>query len=398
MRKHGWFRPHVRGLTAISSTTLREGVGVRVIPYTGDLVVTNREALAPFMAKLLGPAQDVHVIGAGDSIAAGFDAEPAWRDGWFGLMCDGFRDVFGDGGSFIPCVRDEPYSVGSDYHWPNLSKPFGWSQTSSRTCFGGRTIYTTGTGTTAWELIFPAARYVEPVVTKRSASAGTLRFAIEGVNHDVPTLDAGLPSDAFNQLTSFDLSTEAQRNVTISQITSGNGYIEGIRFRKNSRGIIDYNIGVSGFTLATIASRFTTDALRQAFIGAGCVTPDLLTINIGYNDYGSTTEAAAEAAMTDFINGVKSLGMPILVVIYPPGSGDGTMAARYAYYSAIAAAALAAAPDQVCIVDMNNLWTDVTTAIAAGYYIEADKTHPTDLGHARWAEELLAAIEAPVRG
>lgn len=28
MRQHGWFRPHVRGLTAISSTTLREGVGV----------------------------------------------------------------------------------------------------------------------------------------------------------------------------------------------------------------------------------------------------------------------------------------------------------------------------------------------------------------------------------
>ncbi len=27
MRKHGWFRPHVRGLTAISSTTLREGGG-----------------------------------------------------------------------------------------------------------------------------------------------------------------------------------------------------------------------------------------------------------------------------------------------------------------------------------------------------------------------------------
>ncbi len=27
MRQHGWFRPHVRGLTAISSTTLREGGG-----------------------------------------------------------------------------------------------------------------------------------------------------------------------------------------------------------------------------------------------------------------------------------------------------------------------------------------------------------------------------------
>lgn len=31
MRQHGWFRPHVRGLTAISSTTLREGVGVRIV-------------------------------------------------------------------------------------------------------------------------------------------------------------------------------------------------------------------------------------------------------------------------------------------------------------------------------------------------------------------------------
>lgn len=36
MRKHGWFRPHVRGLTAISSTTLREGVGVSAPDFYED--------------------------------------------------------------------------------------------------------------------------------------------------------------------------------------------------------------------------------------------------------------------------------------------------------------------------------------------------------------------------
>lgn len=78
MRKHGWFRPHVRGLTAISSTTLREGGGDIITSifadgtdgFYFDFSKTDR-----LFQKLTGtPADD-----AGENIYLGLESH-----GWAG--------------------------------------------------------------------------------------------------------------------------------------------------------------------------------------------------------------------------------------------------------------------------------------------------------------------------
>lgn len=242
-------------------------------------------------------------------------------------------------------------------------------------------------------------RLVDIAFTKQSG-LGIAAVAIDGIPAAALNTASGATGSFVSAVARYDLSTTGTHTVAVTW-TSGTVMVEGIVTYSgdSTAGILHYDAGHFGYT----TNNFQAAATNAWMTTAAWLQPQLITINVGINDYKQNRGAAAYT--TDLNTIIASLranltapaATSILLIKASQPTHPSTPTEPWANYVA-ADYAIAAADtggpggaSGIAVLELGTRMPTPTTDNTLALY-NADLTHPTAKGNAFIADVLLAVL------
>lgn len=221
-------------------------------------------------------------------------------------------------------------------------------------------------------------------------STGTLTYRVDsGPTNTVSTARSAYYVDG--RVQNVSLGSTGFHTITISA-PQARVYLGGLTVYRGDRdkGIRVYDSAYSGATVGT----FLAQAAFQHAVAA--VGPDVVTIELGLNDYlRGTSPAQFKTQLQNLIAPLKRLPKKtsvLLVVPYALSSavGDAARVASYGTYVQQQRDVAAADPTTVALLDLSKMMP-VSDTTGTGYY-RPDGLHPNDAGHQRIADIVTTTL------
>ena len=361
------------GLNVANYTYYQDDMAVRDITYAGPAMPTQYLWRRAFEAVgTIATTTPLKVLAIGDSVTEGQGASTK-ANRWIDLLRDILRKAYPVAGvtggqNYQPAF----YGVyAPDSTWGST----GIADTGSNTniTWGGnlgyrgdqmavgatRTLTVTGTTVDLWYLL----------------NGGTISYAVDG-GTAVSINTAGTYANA--QKTNIPLYTPGSHTIKITAV-SGTSYISGLTVYNGdeTKGVHMYDSGHTGWLSA---DPLTDLALFNAALGI--VAPDLVIIELGLNDAGSSVSTSTfQTNIQSLVTSIQTLTKDpsiLLIASYEPSAGN-LAGNTWANYVTALSNVAAADPTNVGFLDLSAIMPVADTS-GTGYY-RTDGLHPNDSGH-----------------
>lgn len=325
-------------------------------------------------------AGSADILTVGDSITEGTGAS-ARENRWSSLLRDIYRSELGIAGGrgYVP-VR---YKAGPGGGWDTTltlwASDFGLGHRVVRLDSAGDTATLTFTGT-AVDIMFTG-----------SATTGEFTYHIDACGpFTVDTARTTLQSDFVRVL----CAGGGSHTLTVEH-ASGNVYLEGgmVYDGDETDGVRLWDGGRSGATTDQFST--ATTPLWETILPH--VTPDLLIMCIGTNDWGTSGNSPTVAAdnIVDTVNLIRTYA-PVSpsVLIVAEYERDPTTATQLAPWSQYVSAILAAAGTltDCTVLNLHRTFGTIRTAAQNHLGLLSDLIHPSDVGHVLMANLVRQAL------
>jgi lysophospholipase L1-like esterase len=370
------------------------GAGVGPIG-TGDAFRFDSTRLSAFKTALTTvTASPVDIIHVGDSITEGDTVTLAQR--WQDLLTASLRATYpsgvAGGAGFAPAqyIGTTLVDVHTYTGTHSLSVPLGLGQRAQRISSSGTVSRTfTGTG-------------VDFFYTTGSTGAATVTPTIDGVAQ-APFSTTTTDTMGGNV---YSVRGLAAGSHTVSLATSANYlYFEGstVYNGDEAKGVRQWDAGHAGWR-----SQDFVEVTTSSYMAYRTIVPDLVTINLGTNDWGLGSNVATganrqarvspkifERNLRDIISGIRgNVTSDPSIILFEPGmrGTPPTPAVQGRWVDYIQAIRRVAREDgRITLFDVAAVIGDQSGTNAL---VQSDKTHPTPTGHAAINTALVSLIQA----
>ena len=329
-------------------------------------------------------------LAIGESVTEGQGASSVQRR-WLDLVRNALRmryPVGGEGGgnNYIPAVY-RVYGPDSPWTIPYSTRTGAITPTYWAGTLGYRSLRLSAGAT----VTYPVNGDSADIWYIGASSTGTLTYWVDaGPRKSVSTTAAHYYVDG--RVQSVSLGSIGTHTITV-QAGSADIYFGGLTVYRGDRthGVQVYDAGYSGATVGVFRADAT--AFHQSM---AAVAPDVITIELGLNDYlRGTSPATFKAQLHDLIASVKRLTKrPSILLIIPyalaPTVGDSARIATYATYVQQQRDLAAADPTNVALLDLSKSMPP-TDSTGAGYY-RSDALHPNDTGQLKIADLVTSIL------
>jgi lysophospholipase L1-like esterase len=220
-------------------------------------------------------------------------------------------------------------------------------------------------------------------------TCGTLSYRVDdGAETAVPTAE---PYRTDARVQNVSLGAAASHSITITA-SSGTVHFGGLSVFNGDRdaGVQVYDASYSGATVQTYLSD------EPSFMSSvASVAPDLVTIDLGGNDYLDNTERELFGRqLRQLVADLQALPKPpsiLLIVPYEPTKLD-AQTGDYAAYAQVLRDVAADNSADVTLLDLSLPEAMGSVAAEPGPWFSADGVHPNDAGYVRFKDLVYAAI------
>jgi lysophospholipase L1-like esterase len=249
-------------------------------------------------------------------------------------------------------------------------------------------------------------RFLDVVYTKAAAGIGIHSVSVDGGAATTFTGVAG--STSYNNLQTIDATSLSVHDLVLDSTYGGEagqvyGRYEALRFRTGLPGVIDRSVASSGLKWDDLNTTFTTDALRNVYMGNTAFgTPELAVIMLGYNDgaaasWNAASQTTIKESTVVYADLLIAAGCPVMWVIPPANDGAST---RRTEWNAIKTYVLANVADatKLTVVDCHDGitgWTTGAAAVTSGYIYGANLYRPWTHQRQVMAGDIVTPIAGP---
>lgn len=353
----------------------------------GPTPVQNTGALATWRKAVAGRAKaPARFVAVGDSITEGQGASTR-ANRWLDRTRDSLRTRFPvpgvkGGSNYLPAtyrVYAPESTWGHPYTSTGIVTPTYWTPTLGYRSLlidaGASATYSvTGTAVDIWYAGGPPT--------------GTLTYRVDS-GPTVSVRTAGSYSASL-RVRNVSLGAAGPHKIRISAVSAG-VYLGGLTVYNGDRnaGIHVFESAFSGATVATFI-----DDLGQFHSSVAAVSPDLITIELGPNDYllgvsPDTFKAQLEELIAE-LQTLPKVPSILLVISFETAPVDSYAAYPFSDYAAAMHQLSAEDPTHVAAVDLSQLMPESDSS-GTGYY-SADALHPNNAGQRRIAEIITSVL------
>jgi lysophospholipase L1-like esterase len=394
--------------TSLNATILAQGA-TAFAPVSGALTLTakqtldTREAMAlrQFRVALMTrETRTCNVLNIGDSITAGYLASTLAKR-WASLFRDQLRAAFPQtavGG--FGYMKPAPYMRWNGIYSDNPSVVAA-PGTTTGTGYGvdGETRILTGAGAqVVWTFTGTAITFSHAIYS----GGGALEYFIDGNAPTSVSTNGATNNSALVNITGL---SAASHTLTVRWASGGSVFVNGafVMNGDETKGIRSWVAARSGSASSfwwNVAANYWMDRMDW-------VKPDLVTIELGANDFSAVTPnsvATFKANLKNIIARIKlkTIGHIPSFVLMPvwnlaPGSGGSSSIDTWAnYIKAMYEAAAEDTDGAVCVFDLfwrvNPNAPSTAGGLLGGSEIPGDYTHLNDVGEAYVASALLEFV------
>jgi lysophospholipase L1-like esterase len=378
------------GPTGPTGATGATGPNSASIP--GGQVSPNTALLAHFnAATTTQAAQSVVLIG--DSETQGWYATNRLSQSWAGLLTSTLQTLYGNRGTGLISTNNT-----SNYAWTVTGSWTGSTTIGAYQATGP--IYSVFSATGTGAAYSASISYSLPavladsftVVSYTASDSGNCAVSIDGGAATVLTHGTSSPAAPVSDT----VSAGSLGNHTISIGPNGSTqkcYFMGVIPSRGTTGLQVHNLGISG-ARTTFNGATTGTAGGMGFLSL--LSPDLVIVSLGINDFNDSTAAATVSAQyTTILNAAQTAGASIVILSEAPNSASDGSALWTSYRSALQTLATTYS---AAFLDVTTRWVTYTAANAQGFI---NTNHPSTSGHNDIANYLisslfpLAAVMAP---
>jgi len=379
-------------------------LGKNGAPVSGGRILSGYlPSTVAALAAMKAGARNVRILHVGDSTTMGRNANGVSQ--WINCRPLGYPTQFAAlMNAVYPTYNDNLIGIGvssgvaADFVTSDPKFVLGGSTTIASTSaqIGGGAIRSTAAGTVyTYTPSVPVDTWDVGYI--QNAGYGTFDMYVDGVKVGA-TVDANGTNVLARATRTFDLGMH-----TLSIVKPAGAVTSMLWTRSwNSavKGIESMSGGYSGQTSTNIAdvTNFLSASYNTGSGGfLGFLQPDLVTINLGINDYSSSIAPTGAAPSTRanlqvFVDQCRAAGADVVGII--PNPSATTVATLANQQATLTALRQFYADNGILTVDFRARYgTLYETAIAQGWMVPADPNHPTAAGHSQvGAPALFAAL------
>ncbi len=328
------------------------------------------------LARAASSSVDILVVG--DSITEGYNATDRPTQGYVGLLRSYYQGIYGDGGyGFVP-----PHANSSGYPYP-WTFTGSWSLASPAGPFYGPyngVRWATGTGNTA--SITMTATAIDIHYARNVFTNSTWSYTVDGGSStNVVQTSNGSTTPTYEVLSITGLSN-ASHTVVVTAPATNYFFLIGATAKKGTSGVRVHNLGFNGNAI----TGYAPDA--EAPRWARSIAPDLTIIAMTTNSYAAQTALNTYQQALQWTVDTAVLDGDVMMIGANPRLPENNAIPQTSYHSRMRTVM----PATGKMVDFKTLWVDNATQLAAGY--STDGVHPSDTGHAKMRDEILAVLPA----
>lgn len=330
------------------------------------------------------PGLPLRIASVGDSITLGSAAHaPLWQKSYAGQLHTALVQSFVDAGWMTP-------TTGSTID-ERTTYTGTWSTDSTRG-FWGSCRYATGATNTI--TFGPATCNGFRVYYIADSAGGTFSISIDGGTPQ--TVNSNAVSASIQSVLKLVTSSAlGPHTLTITAPSSGNATILGIEAVNNAAGgVLTCRIPQSGSVASGLVAGTSATGMLACI---AAVAPDLVTLMIGTNDFGSsipqTNPTTFYGRLATFVDAMLTANASVLIVTPPPPQSAQSGETAYAMQSYYQQMYAVADRYDLPLIDLQHRWGSYVTASAYG--LMSDYYHPTDLGQFDIAYAIYQALIGP---
>jgi len=271
---------------------------------------------------------------------------------------------------------------------PQVAINAGWAADSQEKVGGQGFLNTTNTNTIEFTPVGNIDSF--ELYALQNTGQGTIAWSIDAGGTTNIVLN-NTPEAMYKSAT-LSAGVAGTHTIKVARV-SGNAYLHGLVAWDATTPAVDVINAGRGSALTTTLTGNTRGWSPLANVTT--LSPDLVILNIGINDYTPATLVAAATFETNLrllLTTYTAFADVILVVPTPSDATRQTLIIQEAYSNIIRAVAAAYG---VNLIDFVDRWQSYTASNALGYYAAADIVHPNATGYADMGEyigSLLATV------